>query len=154
MDEDVDVTIELSRIAQSQERAGPIHVGGVKQFLNYEQDLNLQSRGSHTHLFHNSKTGKLPELYWYKTYFALLGGASKARTAGVRRWFSGYCMTTCGNVTVCIFETRCNRPHYDICLYVPEKKQCVIVRQTSSYYKCLCLCPNTPLTVSEQEIDK
>lgn len=155
VDVDMDITMELARIAQSQEKAGPIHVGGVMHFLKFENDLNLQSRGGNTYVYHNSKTENLPQLYWYKPYFALLGGASKARTAGMRRrWFTGYCMTTCGNITVCILETRCNRPHYDICLYLPQKKECVIVRQTSHYYKLVCLCPNMPLTVSEQKIDE
>jgi hypothetical protein len=73
----------------------------------------------------------IPELYWYKSYGAMIN---------VDKFFITPCgFTGTDYVLVSIFETRCNRPHWDALLYNKSTREVTIRRNASRWIK-MCTC--------------
>jgi hypothetical protein len=104
-------------------------IGGHFYEVKKENNFNLGNRKKCVTAFSSDFTLKIPELYWYTPYFCLLSSANKRG-----KCFSGFCMTENGLIVVCILETMCYNPDYDVCVYLQDMDKCVIERCGKLHY--------------------
>ena len=139
-----DMKMALMNIVSSESAKGTVVINGLEQHFTYDAAPSPDGRGSKTFMFHSLFSLRVPLLYWYRCY------------AGMCTRFNavaGHCMTECGNLFVCMFETRCPAPRYDPVFFFAETKLCHISKDWNWARKYK-LAPNAPLTVDLKEVNK
>jgi hypothetical protein len=137
---------QLLSVQASENHSGIVEVSNVQIYI--QEDTVMQStRSSTNRMFSSMFSTSIQRLYWYRPYFAML---NKFHAVCCN------CMLECGNILVMLMETRCPNPHYHPVIYYTATKECVIIQKKPSRWplKNFVLCPNKPLTVIEDEIER